>query len=346
MVCLRRYCCLGAAASEEDLPARCDDDDAQQPPVLQSPVVQLRSPATPISGGGKARCSCKALDSQGKRCGNSCGCKRSGRACSAACGCQGDAACCGWNAFGDVSAAPLGYSSPASGRKTKLRLELPSDASAQAWASLYSQLVRDEALRSCAAVLARPDRTVCAYSLRPRPFEALDVEHLVEGQMDGFVLVKCAEAHAFLRPRLRAVDLNLAGYVKQSVLQPYYGVHNDQFNLTFAEHALNMKKKSGVAASLKQLWAGREVERGLHGALTGYLPSGTQPVDDDVADVQASRIVTAMRTSLHEYTERLESVGDGAPAFSLLQRRDAAQAARVYAALGEEMAQLGQQLGL
>jgi hypothetical protein len=93
----------------------------------------------------------------------------------------------------DAIARRFGF---APGRKARVHETFPSDDARAAWRSKYLDLVRDKGLKSSAAVLRRTDRDQCSYSLRPRTWEQLDVEHVIEGQMDGYAIVSCPAAHA------------------------------------------------------------------------------------------------------------------------------------------------------
>jgi hypothetical protein len=216
----------------------------------------------------------------------------------------------------------------------------PSDDARDAWRSRYTQWVRDDNIRNSATVQRRTDRTQCIYSLRPRPWDELDVEHVIEGQMDGYAIVSCPEAHAFFSRRLREVDTNLPGFVRRSVLQPYFEVHNADLNLLFADHASNVKKKAAVELALKELDRGKELERGIHGVLAKQFASGASAVDADAAEACASRGVDALRRVHPDYTACLGAVSAAAPAFANMQPADRRAAADVYSDIGEFMGHL------
>jgi hypothetical protein len=228
-------------------------------------------------------------------------------------------------------------------------MTFPSDDARDAWRSKYTVLVRDENIRKRYEDASRATQppTPCAYSLRPREWKELQVEHVIEGQMDGFCIVSCPRAHAFFSRRLRAVDTSLPGFVRSSVLQPYYHVHNADLNVVFADRWSNMKKKAAVEASLKALAGLKPLERGLHGELVRVFRTGSEPVEADEAEACASRVVAALRDVTPRYVNALCAVDAAAPAFANMQAADRAAAQQVYADIGEGMGILcDEQLGL
>jgi hypothetical protein len=308
-------------------------------------------PGTPLAGGGRTpppgekACKCGAADGSVPpthcRSGN-CGCRRRGGFCSAACACAAPGHCCAvfLELAGNGGTPQPGTPLTPPGRKQRVHETFPSEDAYDAWQSRYTAFVRDDNIRNSAAVQRRTDRTVCLYSLRPRPWQDLDVEHVIEGQMSGYAIVNCAAAHAFISRRLRQVDTSLPGFVRRSVLQPYFELHNADLNLVFADHNSNMKKKAAVEHALKELSRGRELERGLHGILAARFASGTAAVDADEADACATRVIAALRQTHPAYCGGLEAVSASAPGFVNMEPADRRAAAGVYGDIGEFMGKL------
>jgi len=167
------------------------------------------------------------------------------------------------------------------------------------------------------------------------------MEHVVEGQMDGHVLAYCANPE--LRYRLRQVDLALPGSVRNTVFAPYHGVHNGAPNLTFASHALNMKKEGAVHACLLQLDRGGALEAGLPRELLRSLMAPTKKGapgrEEEEAGAVAAAIVRRLREVEEGYVAALEGVTAADPSLAAVQGSRAAVVA-MYGQLAEEMGQL------
>lgn len=169
----------------------------------------------------------------------------------------------------------------------------------------------------------------------------LDIEHVVEGQMDGHVLAYCPDPE--LRYRLRQVDLNLPGSVRATVFAPYHAVHNGEANLTFAGHALNMKKEGAVRACLLQLDRGGQLDAGLPRELLRSLMAPTKKGvpgrDEEEAGAVAAAIVRRLRDVEGGYVAALEGVSASDPGLAAVQGSRTAVVA-MYGQLAEEVGQL------
>ena len=236
--------------------------------------------------------------------------------------------------------------------KARVYVAVPGESRAPA--AIRSQMAK--ALREPSASLrrrcsARPDRSVCGYSGRQLAFDRGDaaaarlpqaeVEHVIEGQMDGHVLAYCANPE--LCRRLRAVDLSLPGWVRKSVFAPHYATHNADINLTFADHGMNMAKEGPVAEALGRLDRGEALPRPLDGLIALALERAGW------GDAEASRAARAVRDALRgaegAYVAQLEGVGPGEPAFQLVQGSTAPLVA-MYGAIAEDFGQLFESMGI
>ena len=319
-----------------------------------------------------------------------CGCRALGQAaCHASCGC-GPLRNCAWAAdFAARAPAPapdtpqrdLPHPPPRArtpppepqpqnageARRAKIRVYVAVPGEGRRPEAIRSQML--DLLRQPAASLrrhcqdTRPDRFVCGYTGRSLAWERrdvrpglpqADVEHIIEGQMDGHVLAYCDDAE--LRKRLRLLDTGVTlphGFVRSTVFAPHYRIHNSDLNLTFADHSLNMCKKGPVMAALTRLDAGRALERPLQAlmtaSLTGWLAPGGVPaeaaLDEDAASKLAARICARMRDVEGPYCAALEAVGPDDAAIAGVQGSVQPLVA-MYAAIAEEMGQLYGALGL
>jgi chemotaxis protein histidine kinase CheA len=245
-------------------------------------------------------------------------------------------------------------------RTGKMRVYVAVPGEAKQPAALRSELL--EVLRENSSKLRahcrrnRLDRFTCGYTGKPLAFEdaevrpgvpKADVEHVIEGQMDGHVLAYCTNKE--LRDRLKQADLHLPGVVRSSVFAPHFRIHNGDDNLTFADHALNTRKKAQISKALQHLDSGEALSRTLRDELA--LKLGDSPHDaagsaaGDAARLAAS-VCARMRDVEAIYCSALESVGLDDPSFSVVDRNRRPAVVSMYAAIAEDMGQLYEALGL
>jgi hypothetical protein len=233
--------------------------------------------------------------------------------------------------------------------KTRVYVAIPGPAPAELRSALAVGL-RDANIRS--KCRTAPTRNVCGYTGAALGFESMDVEHKVEGQMDGHAIAYCENDE--LRLRLRQVDLALPGQVRNSVFLPYYSLHNDPLNVTFASHQVNMRKEGATKSMLNLLDKGQSLSdsRGLHAellrTLSAPLPKGASavPMTGEEAARCAAAIVGALRDMEDAYVARLTGVAPHDPGLAMVQPGQRRRVVQMYGDLGEEVGQLYGALGL